>query len=126
MSEQPEAAPGDASRYSAQELEQRRSHRAAAARRIDPRTAFAYCLFTLDADPYWDFNLSSAGRDISRDNWLFDPQERCWILEWEVRDLHPDTSDAAWSELMRAAFTRFDEAHPPSEDDIEFASDAAA
>ena len=85
----------------------RRALRWSAARRIRPDTATLSFQYAHTLDPYGeDPNLPPELQQVGRAYFLFDPDEKVWVLEWEVRELHPDVSDAEWRGLMRRAAER--------------------
>lgn len=85
---------------------QGRQERAAAAARIDPRTAQAWSMRGQLFDPYGEGHLPPDCDQIGKNVFLFDPQERYWITEEDVRELHPAISDDEWRAVMDAAFER--------------------
>ena len=84
-----------------------RELRSRAARRIRPDTATLTFQYAQTLDPYGeDPNLPPELQQTGREYFLFDPDEKVWVLEQEVRELHPDVSDAEWRGLMRRAAER--------------------
>ncbi len=85
----------------------RRELRSRAARRIRPDTATLAFDYAQVVDPYGEVpNVPPEFQCVGRAYFLFDPDEKVWVLEWEVRELHPDVSDAEWRGLMRRAAER--------------------
>lgn len=107
-------------RYTPEQLASRREERDRAARAIDPSTAHGGWTYEQVLDPYGDFELTPEEECAGRCYWLFDPSERIWITETDVRKLHPDVPEADWRDLMRAALRRDAEADPLSEIEIRF------
>lgn len=106
--------PRVANPFTEKELDRHRRERSAAARRIDPTTAHGCWTHALDLDPYGELEVPDELAQVGRCPWLFDPGERIWITEYEVRELHPGFSDGEWEELVRAAHRREVEVRGPS------------
>jgi hypothetical protein len=95
-------------RWSEAEKEIRR-----AAARIDPRTARMEWTYARVCDPYGlGYDVPPEADCVGREYFLVDPQKGIWVLEHEVRGLHPEISDEEWPELMQAAHER-DESPDP-------------